>query len=295
MLKEGIHLNQEAYFLENEELKVAVLKNFGAKIASIYDKKRGFEFLFQPSKGKYDMPLMDGDFSKYDTSGIDDTIPTIDSCLYPDTKQVLPDHGDVWFRKWEVETEGSCLKARVALSSLPLVLERRMELNQNRLILSYELSNDTSKDYFYLWAFHGLNRMEEDVELILPDSLSNILNVKGEEEFSFDWKKLSNYPDGDSYKFYFTDDIKEGRVGLSYKKQGLSYLIRFDPRELPYVGFWFTKGGFKGEYNCALEPCNGFYDSLDRCVKNQKAAVIKAKSVQRWKIEIEIKEKHEGE
>lgn len=295
MISEGRHLNQEAYILENELLKVCVLKNFGAKIASIYDKKKEYELLFQPSKGYYDIPLPNSDFSKYDTSGIDDTVPTIDSCLYPNTQIVLPDHGDVWSRRWEWKKEGSCLTAGISLSSLPLRLERRMQLKENRLKLSYLLSNETDKEYHYLWAFHGLNRFEEEVSLILPKRLEKIVNVKEEKEFDFEWKHLSSYPDKNSYKFYFTEPIEEGRIGLNYRKKGLSYLIHFDPSKLPYLGFWFTKGGFKGEYNCALEPCNGFYDALDRCMENGKSSVIQAFSEKRWKIEIEIKHMDKGE
>lgn len=294
-MDEIYHLNQEAYSLENEILRICVLKNFGAKIASIVDKKTGFEFLFQPSSGAYKLPVADGNFEDFDTSGLDDAVPTIDTCRYPGTSQILPDHGDVWSRGWEFSLEGTHLKARIELASLPLLFERDMELKDNRLVLSYSLINNTNKGYYYLWALHGLNRFEEDTQLLFLKREEELINVKDGRSFDFDWRNLSLFPDKSSYKFYISKKLSTDKVGLYYPSKHLSYIIHFDPCDLPYLGIWFSKGGFKGEYNCALEPCNGFYDSLDRCVKNKKSAYIEALTKKTWTVEIEIRNDIEGD
>ncbi|MDO4793385.1 MAG: hypothetical protein Q3993_04330 [Filifactor alocis] len=294
-MAKSFHLNQEAYILENDELKVCVLKNFGAKIASITHKKTDFEFLFQPSLKKYQLPIPNGDFADFDTSGLDDTIPTIDTCNYPGTTDLLPDHGDVWSREWEFSLRGSLLNASIQLVSVPLLFERGMELRDNRLVLSYSLTNNTGKGYHYLWALHGLNRIEENTRLLFLKREVDIMNVKDDRIFDFDWRNLYEFPDKSSYKFYMSKELSTDKVGLYYPSKQLSYIIHFNPSELPYLGVWFTKGGFKGEYNCALEPCNGFYDSLERCVENGKSAFIEPFSQKTWKVEIEIRDDVEGD
>ncbi len=70
----------------------------------------------------------------------------------------------------------------------------------------------------------------------------------------------------------------------------IRYLIQYDPLVHPYLGVWITKGGFKGEYNCALEPSNGFYDSLALAYENKKIPLLKARGEDQWTIFIQIKE-----
>lgn len=55
---------------------------------------------------------------------------------------------------------------------------------------------------------------------------------------------------------------------MEYPAEGMAVVLTYDPAQLPYLGFWVTAGGFKGEYNCALEPSTGWYDSVD-CARRQ--------------------------
>lgn len=290
MLNHGQHFNKDVYILENKVLRVAVLKDYGAKIASIYHKKKRFEFLFQPSKGEYTNPVEGDFFAKYDTSGLDDAIPTIDVCCYPKTELMLCDHGDVWSKKWIYEEKADCLMAEVFLNELPLCFSRTMSLEESKLTLSYTLKNLSQEKIYYLWALHGLNVFDEDTKFIFPDAMTDIINVMEEKDYCFDWKKLKNFPDNGAYKFYFQNTKTVGDIGILYEKQRLNYLIRYDEKILPYLGVWITKGGFKGEYNCAIEPCTGYYDSLERCFSNHKVSFIEGNMIKKWNVEIEIQE-----
>lgn len=79
-------------------------------------------------------------------------------------------------------------------------------------------------------------------------------------------------------------------VGLDYTDEKIKYTINYDPQINPYLGVWITKGGFKGEYNCALEPSNGFYDDLSRAYYNNKLSSLNSLEEREWTIFIEIKE-----
>ena len=65
--------------LENEVLRTIILPSMGGKVASIYRKDKDFELLYQNKEDVYRKPKIYDDFSEYDTSGFDDTFPTIDS------------------------------------------------------------------------------------------------------------------------------------------------------------------------------------------------------------------------
>ena len=53
-------------------------------------------------------------------------------------------------------------------------------------------------------------------------------------------------------------------------------MLEYDAEKLPYLGVWITAGGFQGDYNCALEPTNGFYDSISKAAGNGKLPVLGA-------------------
>ena len=288
-IKTEKHLNEDAFLLENDVLSVKILKNFGAKIASIYSKEKNFEFLFQPTKGEYEVPVLRDAFEKYDTSGADDMLPTIDECFYPNSYIKLPDHGDVWAQKWNYEVEDNKLIAWIRSDSLKLILKRTMYLEDNALVLEYSLKNNTLQKHYYLWAFHGLMNFDDNTEMYF-DFSGEIENVIDATEYGFDFKKLSEYPDKSQNKFYFKNEVENGSCGLIYKNQGLKLQYDFDTNINKYVGVWITKGGFKNEYNVAIEPASGYYDSLERAFKNNKVSSIEPGEELYWSLKLSIED-----
>ena len=285
------YLNIDAIVLENDQLIVHILPNLGGKVASIKSKKTDYEYIFQASKKAYDFPDYAASFEKYDTSGIDDCIPTIDACIDPISKSELPDHGDVWSLAWEIvnKTDHS-LDLKVSLRSLPLVFHKTISLNETSLHFSYQLDNDTDQNYAYLWAFHGLLNYETNSFLEFEDGLENYINVQNDELWNFDIRQLNNFKENHTYKYYFQDPIREGWARLTHPDQKTALEILFNPKDNPYLGVWLTTGGFKGEKNIAIEPCNGYYDALDRAIRNEKYQTISAKSQKTWQLELKIKE-----
>lgn len=288
-IKTEKHLNEDAFLLENDVLSVKILKNFGAKIASIYSKEKNFEFLFQPTKGEYEVPVLRDAFEKYDTSGADDMLPTIDECFYPNSYIKLPDHGDVWAQKWNYEVEDNKLIAWIRSDSLKLILKRTMYLEDNALVLEYSLKNNTLQKHYYLWAFHGLMNFDDNTEMYF-DFSGEIENVIDATEYGFDFKKLYEYPDKSQNKFYFKNEVENGSCGLVYKNQGLKLQYDFDTNINKYVGVWITKGGFKNEYNVAIEPASGYYDSLERAFKNNKVSSIEPGEELNWSLKLSIED-----
>lgn len=282
------HYNKETVLMENEKLKLKVIPDLGFKIASImYENK---EFLFQPTLLKYDQPKFNDDFSKYDTSGLDEMIPTIDSCNY--NGKILPDHGDVWSLPWDVKIRDEFIEGSVNLKSMPLSFEKKVSFeNENTIRMDYRVVNNSDEEQSYLWALHGLHNFDDDTEIIFPKNINKVLDVINNKEIDFDSRKLTklkNYEDKKSYKFYMLGELENGECGLYYKNCNLRYMIKFDKNINPYLGLWITKGGFKGEYNCALEPSNGFYDSLNIATKNNKYEKIGPFGKNTWTIQIEI-------
>ena len=289
------HLNMNSIVLESEKIKLSILEDIGFKMASIIYKPKRKELLFQPTLGKYKIPSYGDDFEKYDTSGMDEMLPTIDRCTYPIGKfkgDELPDHGDLWSVPWDVNIIDNKVIGSVNLRSLPLQFGKTISFeNPNTIRMDYKVKNLSSENIYYLWALHGLNVFNDHTQFIFSDEMKDVLNVANQDDLSLmDLKYLKNYGDKSFHKYYFTNEIKNGVVGLDYTDEKIKYIISYDPIINPYLGVWITKGGFKEEYNCALEPSNGFYDNLNNAYYKDKLPQLAAFEEREWTIFIEIQE-----
>lgn len=293
MIQFDKHNNLNCIVLESEKLRVKILPELGFKMASLVYKEKNKEILFQPTDLKYSIPKYKDAFEKYDTSGLDEMIPTIDKCIVNDIE--LPDHGDVWSIPWDVEVSDNEVIGRVKLRSFPLEFEKKISFSKSNIIkMDYRVKNPSNGEVPYLWALHGLNKFDDNTEIIFPEGTEKLLDVRNnktinKEEID-DLKDLSKYKDKESYKLYILGKLSKGKCGLYYKDLGLKYIIKFDKKINPYLGIWITKGGFKGEYNCALEPSNGFYDSLELAMKNNRYASLKSFEEKYWTVHLEINE-----
>lgn len=288
MIKHGNHFNMESYILENEFLIVEVLKEFGGKIASIYHKELDYEVLFQPKEESYNIPILGDGFSKYDTSGADEMLPTIDECYYPNSYRKLKDHGDIWAQKWDFKEREEGLECRIRCDSIKLDLKRTIKLDGESILLDYELYNPTEQELFYLWAFHPLMNFDNSTELEFSTD-SEIINVMNENKYDFNYLKLGEYPDEGEYKFYFKEPLEEGFARIIHKNKNAVVEFNFDTKINKYLGVWITTGGFKGERNLAIEPASGFYDSLERAYKNDKVSKIDSKETKKWYLKLDVR------
>ena len=62
--------------------------------------------------------------------------------------------------------------------------------------------------------------------------------------------------------------------GFYYPSRRMFCMLHYDVKKLPYLGVWVTAGGFEGDYNCALEPSDGFYDSVRKAGENGRLPVL---------------------
>lgn len=297
-----------AYYLENETLKLIVLPDLGGKIASLIFKPQNFEVFFQPADGNYKLAEYGGDFSQYDTSGADEMYPTIDSCLYPDTGyegKLLPDHGELWSLPWLVAKSDTNLYMARDGVTLPYRFTKVITLSGNRVHMEYTITNKGNQPLFGLWAFHGLVACDESTHFDIPNC-RNVITVHNSEILGLKESEHS-YPvtvdqDGNEYilsrvaprssnkteKFYVAGAVKTGKAALTLNQGRLLYQLRFPSSKVPYLGVWINEGGFKGEYNCALEPSTGYYDSLATAYQYNRVSPLAPGKTLDWYLDIEL-------
>ncbi len=295
LIKKEKFRGEAAVVLENSGLRVVLLPGLGGKIASIFRKDKNFELLFQNRKLTYDKPQLYSAFEKFDASGFDDAFPSIDECSVACESELVkvPDHGEIWSAVFDCEIKRD--KAIMSYKSriLPYLYKKSVCLEADRIVLRYSISNTGDFDFPCLWAMHCLIHCEEDMEILFPKGTKEILNVK-KSRYLGDVGKMHCFPETrtqegvkvrldrigprsalKSEKYYVNGEVEEGLCGAYYPKDGVRFGISYDRRKLPYLGFWVTEGGFRGDYNCALEPASGFYDSIETAQRNKRIYILK--------------------
>lgn len=282
--------------LENESYLVKVLPQRGFKISSFIYKKNNFEVFHQPQhefnnlKEKYPRGIEGDLFINYDTSGCDDCIPTIDPCEVEFASATLNDHGETWYKEFDLIDSGeNYVQGSTTLSSMPIKFIKKVNLSNDGIKIDYSAINKGNKKCGFMWSLHDLTKLTKDSYLELPEPFSYI-NVQNDEKWDFDVRIMKNLEKNKTYKFYYDKKLSKGEASLVYPSDNMRYTVKFDLKNTPYLGVWITTGGYKGETNLAIEPSTSFYDSLKKAVNNDTAIMLNPGERFSWNIELDLNE-----
>ncbi len=301
-----------ACVLENASLRIVILPKIGGKIVSFYNKKKDFELAaqmdYRENMSYYENP---DDFADY-AFGMDDAFPNIEEekILWKGKELFYPGHGEIWnsrFKILKTEFEEEKQKLLIEMSEngendfgYRYRYVKKYSLSGTTLKMDYRILNTGNVDFPCIWTYHGLVRYDENMELIYPEGTRHFLNtfsgeLLGKEgvKYSCDDEKYDFFhvPSRESMsmiKYYVEEKVKEGKCGIHYPSQNVDYTLRYDKEKLPYLGVWITAGGLEGAYNCALEPADGFYDSISKAEKNGALLVLKPGEAKEFSLEIEL-------
>lgn len=293
-----------AYALEDARLRVVLLPDLGGKIASLYDRVAGREWLAQPARAPR-RPAYGSRFVEAELCGWDEMLPTIDPCCWEGT--ALPDHGEAWSLPWQVDAaSGEALVLSVCGRALPYRLERRATLTApGRLELRYALSNTGRETFPVLWAAHPQFAADARTRLRLPPGVERVVTVKsgpvwGPEGSPHPWPRARTLQGAvrrldrargpqarTSRKFYLPREARAGWAAL--QRGGARLEMRWSPEALPYLGLWCDEGEYYNESSViAIEPSNGYYDRLDRAAGNRSAPLLAPGRPLRWNLEVSL-------
>lgn len=280
--------------LENQKLRIKFHPHLGGKITSFFHKEKEFELAAQPGKPLTELPAPDGNFAPY-AFGMDDAFPNIDaeSVQWKGRRIRYPDHGEIWMASFDVMDQSEDHAALAWNSPLGYRYEKTLRLADNALAIHYRITNESAEELPCIWTWHGLMRYEEEMEVILPPGTTHCRNVltgpvlgEAGTVYPAEDPRFTGVPGAGMSKFYAEPPVKQGSCGLRYPSRNVTCRMEYDVEKLPYFGFWVTAGGFQGDYNCALEPTNGFYDSISGACLNGCLPVLQPGETMAFAIKI---------
>ena len=294
----------ECYTIENSQLRVSLLPSLGGKMIELRDLSNGRDWLLpsQRQSQAYPMPAYGDVFEAYDTSGFDECFPTIEA------SNGFPDHGELWSRPWNCAEGEDELVLSIAGVKAGYRFQKRVRLLENKVTLSYRVTNDDTGQFYFIWSAHPLLSVTPGMKLLLPESLSRVmmnwasqddLGRLGDEKHWPDFLMNNSLLDfsvvqnvGAAVKC-FSDPLEEGFAGVYDPARQQGIMLEFNPVVTPYLGLWLCYGGWpataaKKHLTVGLEPCNGRPDALQSAITREECGVLKPGASKEWEIALSV-------
>jgi len=295
--------NFPAYAIESEALRVVIVPDLGAKIVSLFDKIHAREWLVPPIRPVRQTAYGD-DFVSQDMCGWDEMMPTIVACEY-DGKN-LPDHGEIWSIPWKAERVEGVLSFFVDGLALPYRFSRTAALvAPDTLELRYRILNTGKKAFPCTWTAHPQFWADAATRIIFPPEVRQVVNVIENDPVWGKAGELVPWPVAKSAsgqewrldtvrgvehhacrKFYTRPEQPIGWAALVDEQRHCQLRLEWPADFAPYLGLWIDEGMYNTAPVAALEPSNGYYDSLTRAIANQRAAVLEAGKEVNWNMNL---------
>jgi galactose mutarotase-like enzyme len=296
-----------------------VVPQLGGKIASLAlmsAKGRVGGQLLQGMLKPYAARTPEMPFDASDGSGWDECLPSVAPCEveYGGGTIEVPDHGDLWRLPWEVQEQTEeKLRMTVQGASLPVWLERTIEMEANRVKLNYVARNTGQSEVPWFWSAHPLLAVDAGDRIILPHSIEEVTTGSsgngrlGEPGSKHAWPFTADSRNGEALDLTTvgqpTDRVgdkimmaapKEGWCALDRLSLRLRVTLRFDPAVSPWLGLWVCYGGWPSSaaarkgFTVALEPCTAPFDSLAEAIEAGAAPMLGPGEEKRWGLTLEV-------
>jgi len=287
-------------------MSVIVLPELGGKIVSLLHKPTGKEWLIDSGPRPLVKVPYGSDYGRADLSGWDECFPTIVACDYPAEGvyygRPMPDHGELWSVPWRMEASASGLIGETDGVALPYRFKRVLAFkDDSTLRMSYSVANVGEEPLSVFWTAHPLFAATEQTRIVLPEGIKQLLCVDGGKAFRQGERYVWPQGDGiraldrigppcafDSRKFYAENGLTDGWAMLREADTGEFVSLSWSTAELPHFGFWIDEGEYTGYSVCALEPCNGYYDSLTEAFRRGELLRIVPGETVEWGLEVRV-------
>ncbi len=287
-----------ALILENEDLCVVTLPDYGAKVLEFRLKKSGRDLLYHNPRVEIRPPVYGVNVDNWWHGGIDECIPTGHTSIHRG-EEYAP-LGEVWSLPWQFEIESETTEeATVHLWRptviAPLLVERWMTLRDHGSVLElrHQISNVGYSEFEFLWGIHPGLAINPSSRIDIPQSKviidesfpNNRLGPRGQ---SYRWPyaktksgetvdmRVVQPPERQTWDLHYATEFDEGWLAVTDASAKLGFGMAFPKEFFKSVWLWLVYGGWRGLYCAAVEAWTGYPAKLDEAVRAGVHSSLKA-------------------
>jgi galactose mutarotase-like enzyme len=301
------------FVLESDQITVTVVPEEGGRISSLLSRESNLEFLMQSQHPrKVQLPSIEARFQDGPCAGIEECLPSVGACGVETEDGPVPDHGDFWQLRWQIESMpiDGMLRQNATGFSRPLRFSKLVYVKNRSMCVQYTVLNLSDATTTFLYACHPLFAVDPGDVIVLPDEVTSLsLNYSRNQRLGaqgdiVSWPGSEATENGDLSlvlpysagvaEMLYTDRLASGWCGLyrSSTRQGI--VLRFDAELLPYLGIWLCYGAWPEggkeplQHAVALEPtlvpCNTLIETQNKNLAQELAPG----SEFRWTIDFQL-------
>jgi galactose mutarotase-like enzyme len=273
--------------LENENLAVTVLPEYGGWTMSAFYKPREVELLWQNPRGlpaKDDPPVVPSPLHAYRARSLGAWPEIFPHGSGPtDVNGVtMPMHGEVVNRSWKCEItkkSGTYVEAKLSVEChlMPLRLERVMRIEKGgaRLVVDETATNYADVPVDFMWGDHPLFSkplLSAKSRIFAPAKGSRTTDLKPAGWPVHEGRDLSACPaeGAGTGEMFYLDPLTDGWCALVNPDEKLGIALRWDTKVFPFVWIWREANSSKGypyfgrTYAVAIEPFSALPQARER-------------------------------
>jgi hypothetical protein len=247
--------------LENDRQRVTVAPAIGGRVVSWVDRPSGREALWRNPQLALKCCAPGAGYDSNFYGGMDELLP----CDMPETINGIacPDHGELWTLPLADERAGDTLILRGRLPLFGLDYERRMRLEDNRLINEYRIANTAQTGRRFQWKLHAALAVQPGDRIACPATTACVADTawsRRKTTTPFAWPdadgldmSLVPAPDGTT-EFLCLCGLTEGWMALQ-AQDGARIECRFDRKVFPFCCYFASYGAMGGAFTGLLQPC----------------------------------------
>jgi hypothetical protein len=274
-----------AAVLENEVLRAVVVPAIGGRVVSLVHRPSGREFLWRNQRLALTCCAPGSEYDPNFYGGMDELLP----CDISETLNGIacPDHGELWTLPLAAESSGEVLILRGRLPQFGLDYQRRMRLEESRLICDYRIANPNDTERQFLWKLHAALAVQPGDRVDCPAATARAADTAWSRRKSpapFTWPDASGLdmsrvpePDGGT-EFLFLYDLAEGRMALE-TQNGARLECQFDRAVFPCCWYFASHGAMNGAFTGILEPCTTMPVSVNEAAATGFCSCLQAGEV----------------
>jgi galactose mutarotase-like enzyme len=296
----------QAVTLEHDGLRVTVLPERGAEIASLVDLESGIELLFQAPWGLHPpgAPAREGAdghvFLERYAGGWQELFPGGNGpCRV--AGETIPFHGEAAIVPWEVEEADEALRLSVTCATVPFRLERRMSIAGRTLAVDGSVTNLSADAAHFAWGHHcvlgpplvaagcrfdcaagtivTIPEMWEETARLAPGQRSAWPTARLRAGGTVDLREIPGRQAGSHDDVYLTD-LTDGWATVTNDALALRFRLEWEADLFGWIISWQPYGGARamplaGAYGLGVEPWVTMLD-LERAIAAGEAIELGA-------------------
>jgi|GEM_PF-3742447 len=267
--------------------------------------------LLQPSVDPLRRPQVLGEvFDERQAWGGDICAPSVSACKFDFEGYHLTvgDHGDFWQKHFQVDdcsrsshssssyAEAASEDKSLRAQSKEFTLTVCYSLEGSQLFRHYTVTNRTQVPLPFLFADHLLFPVDEwdGLEIMAPvegqyrveSSFADKLGRRGD-QVEFPRRRVPPFADK-LFASLVAAETKEYSGGWKVCRDGQELWVTLSSRELAFLGYWHTEGGWHDQYNFGLELTSSPHDDLQQAVADGSAWILPPGERRSWAIRLEV-------